>query len=69
MPSDLPIDFRNLLADKIQLANHIEALRAAYEFPSPISHVVMDNMFSEQILDALLPEISAMAPDQRRYVQ
>jgi hypothetical protein len=59
MPGDLPVDFRNLLADEIQLPNHIGPLRAAYE----------NNLFSEQILDALLPEMSAMAPDQWRYVQ
>ena len=69
MPNDLPVHFRNLLADEIQLPNHIGPLRAAYENTKPFSHVVMDNLFSEQILDALLPAISAMTRDPWQYVQ
>jgi hypothetical protein len=57
------------MADKIQLRNHTLALRKACGNSKPFLHDVIDNIFSEQILDALLPEISAMTRDPWQYVQ
>jgi len=69
MRSDLPAEHRNVLADKFRLPNQVGALRTAYQNSKPFSHVVIDNMFSEQVLDALLPEISELAPDQWSIVE
>jgi hypothetical protein len=69
MLKDLPVDFTGLLTDKIHLPDRIGALRKAYGNSKPFSHVVIDNMFSEQLLDALLPEIAGMARDQWSIVE
>jgi len=64
MASDLTKEFTTLLADKITLPNPIEDLRSTYKNSKPFSHVVVDNMFSEQLLDPLLTEISEMSRHQ-----
>ena len=64
MLKELPVDYTGLLRDKIHLPDRIGALRTVYENSKPFPHVVIDNLFSEQVLDALLPEIAGMAPDQ-----
>ena len=69
MLRDSPVDFTGLLTDKIHLPDGVGALRTAYQNSKPFSHVVIDNMFSEQVLDALLPEISELAPDQWSIVE
>jgi hypothetical protein len=69
MSGALPIDYRNLLADKIQLPNSVGPLRKAYENSKPFRHIVVDNLFSERVLDALLAEISGMVPDQWSIIE
>jgi hypothetical protein len=69
MTSASTVDYRNLLADGIQLPNAVGALRKVYENSKPFRHIVMDNLFSEPVLDALLPEISGMAPDQWSIIE
>jgi hypothetical protein len=69
MTRDLTADFGALFADKIQLPSAIGELRTAYKNTKPFSHVVIDNLFSAQILDPLLPEIAGMAPNQWMNVE
>jgi hypothetical protein len=69
MLRDSLVDFTGLLTGKIRLPYGMGALRTAYENSKPFSHVVIDNMFPEQVLDALLPEISELTPDQWSIVE
>src|SRR5579863_4709614 len=69
MLRDMPVDFTGLLTDKIHLPDRIAALRTAYENSKPFPHVVIDNMFSEQLLGALQSEISELAPDQWSVIE
>jgi 2OG-Fe(II) oxygenase superfamily len=64
MPRELTPDFRALLAGKIRLPGSTQDIQAAYKNAKPFPHVVFDNLFSEQTLDPLLTEISAMAREQ-----
>jgi hypothetical protein len=64
MSRDLTREFSSLLADRIRLPGRIEDLQTAYAASKPFSHVVIDNMFSEQVLDLLLAEMQGMGRDQ-----
>lgn len=57
------------LMKKINLPTSIENLRASYSGAKPFPHVVMDNLFSTELLDSLLPEIENMQRDQWKYVE
>jgi hypothetical protein len=62
--ADKTADFNSLLAQKVSLPRRIEDLRASYQNAKPFSHVLIDDLFSEKILDALLAEMSAMGRDK-----
>jgi 2OG-Fe(II) oxygenase superfamily len=64
MPRVLKPNFQDLLADKIQLPSSVDGISAAYANAKPFPHVILDNVFSEQSLDALLGEISQMEREQ-----
>jgi hypothetical protein len=69
MTNPLPVDYKNLLADGIQLPDAVGALRKVYENSKPFRHIVLDNLFPERVLEALLPEISGMAPEQWSIIE
>jgi hypothetical protein len=64
MPRDLTADFSALFADRIHLPKRLEELRNAYRTALPFPHVVIDDLFSPDILDPLLGEMAAMAKQQ-----
>jgi hypothetical protein len=53
-----------LLGDKIHLPSDVAALRLAYAGAKPFPHVVIDNLFSEHLLNQVLAEAPAMAREQ-----
>jgi Rps23 Pro-64 3,4-dihydroxylase Tpa1-like proline 4-hydroxylase len=61
---DRTVEFRNLLAGKVNLRENIEDLRASYKAAKPFPHLIIDNLFFEGLLDSLLTEISQMLPEQ-----
>ncbi|MDP9082170.1 MAG: 2OG-Fe(II) oxygenase [Pseudomonadota bacterium] len=61
---DLTVDWSALFGDKVRLPRPIEHLRATYQSSKPFPHIVIDDLFSETVLDPLLPEISGMRCDQ-----
>jgi Rps23 Pro-64 3,4-dihydroxylase Tpa1-like proline 4-hydroxylase len=69
--SRAPAESRALtwLRERIQLPGPIESLRAAYQGAKPFPHVVMDNLFSAEMLNSLLPEIDGMQRDQWRNIE
>jgi Rps23 Pro-64 3,4-dihydroxylase Tpa1-like proline 4-hydroxylase len=60
MSADLTAEFSVLLEHKVALPGRIEDLKTAYRNTKPFSHVVIDNMFSDLVLDALLEEMVGM---------
>lgn len=54
----------SLLGDKIHLPNGVEPLRSAYAGAKPFPHVVIDNLFSEQLLNEVLAEAPTLAREQ-----
>jgi Rps23 Pro-64 3,4-dihydroxylase Tpa1-like proline 4-hydroxylase len=68
MHGDLTTEFRNLLTDKVLLPGKVEDLRDAYRNAKPFAHVVVDNMFSEAVLDSLLVEMSQMGRDRWKNI-
>jgi Rps23 Pro-64 3,4-dihydroxylase Tpa1-like proline 4-hydroxylase len=69
MPDDLTTAFQTLLAGKVQLSSRIEDLQAAYKNAKPFPHVVIDGLFSNELLDALLAEMAAMSREQWANVE
>jgi hypothetical protein len=57
------------LMQRIQLPGQIETLRESYQNAKPFPHLVMDNLFSDAMLEALLPEIDAMQRDGMKNVE
>jgi Rps23 Pro-64 3,4-dihydroxylase Tpa1-like proline 4-hydroxylase len=68
MQDDLTAEFRSLLTDKITLSRRIEELQASYQTAKPFPHVVIDDMFAPEVLDALLAEMTAMGRDNWKQV-
>jgi 2OG-Fe(II) oxygenase superfamily len=68
MPRDLTADYSALFADRIRLPKRIEELRNTYRNALPFPHVVIDELFSPDILDPLLGEMAAMPEEQWRVV-
>jgi Rps23 Pro-64 3,4-dihydroxylase Tpa1-like proline 4-hydroxylase len=64
MRGDLTAEFQNLLTGKIRLPRRVDDLRDAYRSGRPFPHVVIDNIFLDDLLDALLSEMAQMASDQ-----
>jgi hypothetical protein len=69
MSRDLTADFAALFADSIRLPTPIEALRDSYRSGTPFPHVVIDNLFAPQMLDAVLDEMASMGEKQWRVVE
>jgi Rps23 Pro-64 3,4-dihydroxylase Tpa1-like proline 4-hydroxylase len=59
----------SMLLEKIQLPGRIEDLRAAYQTAKPFPHLIIDNLFSDRMLDSLLPEIEGMQRDQWNNIE
>jgi Rps23 Pro-64 3,4-dihydroxylase Tpa1-like proline 4-hydroxylase len=57
------------LMKKINLPSSIENLRASYAGAKPFPHLVMDNLFSNELLDSLLPEIENMQREQWKNIE
>jgi Rps23 Pro-64 3,4-dihydroxylase Tpa1-like proline 4-hydroxylase len=57
------------LARKIRLPHGIDALRAQYRSAKPFPHLVLDDLFADDLLDALLPEIGGMQRDQWNSIE
>ncbi len=64
MLPDLTTEFQNLLKGRIRLHRRIDDLRAAYKSAKPFPHVVMDDFFPAELLEALLSEMAQMPGDQ-----
>ena len=64
MRGNLTVEYGNLLAGKAALPRSIEDLRSGYRTSKPFPHVVIDNMFSGELLDSLLSEMALMRRDQ-----
>jgi len=64
MRSDLTIEFRNLMAGKVVLPKDVEELRSIYSNAKPFPYVVIDNVFSDAVLDGLLTEMAQMRREQ-----
>jgi len=69
MTDDLTTAFSTLLAGKIRLTRRVEDLRAAYQNARPFPYVVIDNLFADELLDALLAEMAAMSREQWANVE
>ena len=69
-PEAPPAESRALsaLLRKIRLPGPIDELRASYRNAKPFPHVVMDNLFTDRMLEDLLPEIEGMERDQWKNV-
>ena len=57
------------LMQKINLPSSIENLRASYAGAKPFPHLVMENLFSNELLDSLLPEIENMQREQWKNIE
>jgi Rps23 Pro-64 3,4-dihydroxylase Tpa1-like proline 4-hydroxylase len=68
MQTDLTTEFRSLLADKIALARQVEELQATYRTAKPFPHLVIDDLFAAEVLDALLVEMADMGRDKWKQV-
>jgi Rps23 Pro-64 3,4-dihydroxylase Tpa1-like proline 4-hydroxylase len=64
MQDDRTDEFRKLLAGKVFLRSSIADLRSSYKNAKPFPHIVVDDLFSEGMLGALLSEMSQMIPEQ-----
>ena len=64
MQEDLTTVFRSLLTGKIALTRRIDELQATYRTAKPFPHVVIDDMFAPEVLDALLVEMADMGRDK-----
>jgi len=69
MSGDLTAAFRTLLAGKIRLSSRIEDLQATYKNAKPFPHVVIDDLFSEELLDSLLSEMAGMTKEQWSHIE
>jgi Rps23 Pro-64 3,4-dihydroxylase Tpa1-like proline 4-hydroxylase len=68
MQDDLTTAYRSLLADKITLTRRIEELQTTYRTAKPFPHVVIDDLFAPEVLDALLVEMAEMGRDKWKQV-
>jgi Rps23 Pro-64 3,4-dihydroxylase Tpa1-like proline 4-hydroxylase len=57
------------LMQRIQLPAPIEELRSSYKAAKPFPHLVIDNLFTDELLNSLLPEIDGMQRDQWKNVE
>jgi Rps23 Pro-64 3,4-dihydroxylase Tpa1-like proline 4-hydroxylase len=57
------------LLQKINLPRPIHDLSASYQTAKPFRHLIIDNLFSDEMLDSLLPEIKAMQRDQWKNIE
>jgi hypothetical protein len=64
MCRDLTSDFSALFADRIRVPAQLDALRDAYQNAKPFPYLVIDQLFSPQILDPLVEEMAGI-PDQQ----
>jgi Rps23 Pro-64 3,4-dihydroxylase Tpa1-like proline 4-hydroxylase len=69
MQPDLTSEFASLLNNKVVLPSSVEELKASYQNAKPFSHVVIDNLFSEQLLNRLLGEIQGMGKDHWNKIE
>jgi hypothetical protein len=67
--SDLTVNVKELFSDRIRLPRPIGILRSDFKNAVPFPHVVMDGLFSSELLDPLLAEMNAMRPEQWMVVE
>jgi len=58
------LNFREILAGKIQLPEHLDEIKTAYRTGKPFPYVVIDDLFRPESLDPLLSEMAVMSQDQ-----
>jgi hypothetical protein len=68
MQDDITAAFRSILAGKITLARRIEELQSTYRTAAPFPHIVIDDLFAPEVLDALLGEMTEMGRDKWKQV-
>jgi hypothetical protein len=56
-------DLASLLSDKINLSESVQILAGGYKNAKPFPHVVIDNLFSESLLDDLVQETPPIDDD------
>lgn len=69
MGRDLTAEFSALFAGKIRLSAPLDALRDKYLTAAPFPHLVIDDLFAQPLLDAVLEEMAAMAASQWLLVE
>ena len=57
------------LLEKISLPGRIDELAGSYRSAKPFPHLVIDNMFSNSLLESMLPEITNMQRDQWNNIE
>ncbi len=57
------------LRQKIDLPRPIQDLSASYKQAKPFRHLIIDNLFSDEMLDSMLPEIEGMQRDQWKNIE
>ena len=62
--TDWTAEFNVLLKDKIFLKGGVDELKASYMAAKPFPHLVVDNLFADGLLDALLMEMREMRLEQ-----
>lgn len=62
-------DVVTLLRSQLHLAEPCEAVRARYLAAKPFPHVVLDNLFPEAVLDAVVAESPAFNPENWLFIE
>lgn len=61
---DLTTEFGSLLSGRIRLPGRLDELRTSYKSAKPFPNLVLDNLFSADLLDSLLAEMAKMEENQ-----
>src|SRR5712671_6165705 len=69
MGRDLTADLSALFVGKIRLPAQLDDLRSAYQNATPFPHVVIDDLFSSQLLDPVLGEIAGLRQHQWMQIE
>jgi 2-oxoglutarate-Fe(II)-dependent oxygenase superfamily protein len=64
MSIDLTGEYQKILEGKVSLPGRVEHWQTSYRSAKPFSHVVIDDLFDQRTLDALLAEMSRMGADR-----
>ncbi len=62
--NNLTSDFNELFGDKLRLPASVEQLRSSYQAARPFPHLIIDDLLSDRLLDALVVEMGKMTSHQ-----